>query len=289
MDIKIQSINIHALLQDQARLSGTPVLNRPLPTGLQSLVTPLLGGNYLILLTTNKAPEISESAFIFLLKISDDTLELEEKKEGKRRLFKLVFGSSFLSVNQRRAMGDDFKLFADRLKIIGVHLQEKPYKFWAKFLNNAHDAENKLQLVENSDLLSNKTSGVLIQLAQKIGRRSAGERASSTIAPVTLPELDLVKEMLFSILGSAQQVIITNSELVKNQDKTVYTFTITRQYARFLEKNAVIRNEWEIDFVGMKSILNQADFTASSADWLSRKLDSIAQDISANRAEMYSK
>jgi hypothetical protein len=291
MEPKIQSINIHDLLHAENRSAGQTAVNAAvqLPSGLQWLVTPLLEDTFSILLTTNKYPGISDAAFVFLLKISDGFLELEEKKEGKRRLFKLIFGSSFLSVNQRRAMGDDFKLFADRLKILGVHLQGKPYKFWAKFLKEAEGVAEKFQPVQNSEVLSHKTAGALLQLAQKIARPSPVERPPVTTGCASLTQLEEIKEMLLSILDTAQQVVLTNSEIVKNKQKTVYTFTITAKHATFLERSSVMQNKWELDLISMKSTLNEVAFEANSAEWLSMKIDSVAQDILANRAEMYRK
>jgi hypothetical protein len=284
---KLQSINIHALLQTQNRLMSQPAIQ--CPSGLQSLVTPLLGDTFSILLTTNKQQGMTTSDFVFLLKISEDILELEEKKAGKQRLFKMLFGSSFLSINQRRAMGDDFKVFADRLKILGIQLQKKPYKFWATFLKDDEGVEAKFQPVQNSDLLSQKTAGALLQLAQKMGRPSPIERVVSTTDNDVLRQLTEVKSLLLSILETSQKVIITNSEIVKNHQKMIYTFSITNKYATFLEKSSVMQNKWELDLVSMKSILNQMPFEANSASWLSMRIESVAQDIVAKKAEMYRK
>jgi hypothetical protein len=50
-----------------------------------------------------------------------------------------------------------------------------------------------------------------------------------------------------------------------------------------------MQNKWELDLISMKSTLNEVAFEANSAEWLSMKIDSVAQDILANRAEMYRK
>ena len=290
MEPQIQSINIHALVHSQSGMVGTTAIpslaSAQLPAGLQSIVKPLLEESFSALLTTNKQPSVTEPSFVFLLKISGDILELEEKKDGKSRIFKLIFRSSFLSINQRRAMGDDFKLFSERLKILGLHLQKKSYKFWAKFLKEAEGAEVKFQPVEQSEALSNKTAGSLLQLAQKV---ALPETPPSKTEGATLTQLEEIKEMLLSMLETYQQVIITNSELVKNDQKSVYTFTITAKYASFVERSSVMQNKWELDLISMKSTLNQAAFQVNSADWLSKKIESMAQDLLANRAEMYRK
>lgn len=293
MEPKIKSINIHALFHNESRGSGPGVAQAStttqLPAGLKAIIKSLLEDYFSVLLTTNKQPEMTESAFVFLVKISEDIFELEEKKEGKRRLFKLILGSNFLSINQRRAMGDDFKLFSERLKILGIQLQRKPYKFWAKFLKDADGVEEKFQPVQNSDLLSQKTAGALLQLAQKIARPSPIESPSAATGNATLTQLEAIKEILLSILETARKVVITNSGMVKNNQKSVYTFSITAHHAIFTERSSVMQNKWELDLISMKSTLNQVPFSANSANWLSMKIDSVAQDILANRAEMYRK
>jgi len=286
---KIQSINIHALLQDQHRLAGVSSVDAQLPANLQAILNPLFGDVFSVLFTTNKPSEMTGPAFVFLLTLSDDILELEETKDGKRRLFKLMFGSRFLSVNKRRAMGDDFKLFADRLKVLGVHLQGSTYPFWAKFLKNGDAETVAFQPVQDSEKLSRTTAVALLQLAQKIGRPGVVDRTPSTTENSVCTQLAEVKDLMLAILETAQQVIITNSELVKNTQTRVYTFSITAKYATFVERSLVMQNTWELDLITMKSTLNKAPFSANSADWLSMKIDAVAQDVLANRAEMYRK
>ena len=161
--------------------------------------------------------------------------------------------------------------------------------FWAKFLKEAEDVAEKFQPVQNSDALSHKAAGMLLQLAQKISRPSPRERQSPTTENAVLAQLAEVKALILSILETAQHVIITNSEIVKNNQKTVYTFSITANYAIFIERSSVMQNKWEFDLISMKSTLNKIPFASNSAEWLSMKIEAIAQDIVANRAEMYRK
>lgn len=287
---QIQSINIHELVQHQRILSSAPITHTTpldtLPSGLESLVTPLLNDTYSSLKTTNEQPPLKKPSLIFILKISKDILELEEKKEGKTRIFKLIFGSRFLSINQRRAMEGDFKHFSERLKLLGLHLQKKTYTFWTTLLK---DVELTFQPMQNSAALSKKTAGTLLQLAQKITRTLVKSPPPATTENDNITHLQEVKEIVLSTLGTAQKIIFTNSELVKNNQNTVYTFTITASYATFVEESPVMKNKWELDLINLKSTLNQEKFNANSALWLTMKIDSIFQDLLSKKAEMYKK
>ena len=293
MEPQIKSINIHALIQQQGWRIGAPDTPQnpqlpTVPTGLLAFIKPLLEQSFSALLTTNKQPDVPDPSFVFVLKISEEVLELEETKEGRSRIFKLIFGTSCLSLNQRRAMSDDFKVFAERLKILGIHLQKKTCRFWAKGLHPGEVASTeKFRPVKDSEGLSHKTAGSLLQLAQKISIPTPLEKSSSTESALT--QLEEIKGMLLDILETSARVVITNSELVKNNDKSIYTFTITAKYANFVERSSVMQNKWELDMVTMQSTLNQQAFQANSADWLSKKIESIAQDLIALRAEIYKK
>jgi hypothetical protein len=303
----VTSIDINRLIAQGHYKSFATVQPTPLPTlpsDIQKLFLPFFKGGAEIRLTTNFSQEQDPNSLTFLLKFSKETFELHEEKQSKTRRFELNLVHTFLKFNQRRAMNDDFQIFANRLKVLGVMLQKMPLLWWTKFetppdsqpsltlkLPKELDVPDKTAYIaceEESKMLSAEAAPILLKLSRLLSQPPSPQQATATQTKDLSADLEVIKNHLLDILSdSMQQTVITNSERIDPNLNTLYTLTISPQKTTFVEKSATLKNSVDFDMKTLDITLNEVAFTAATLEWFIQKLEKIGQDLDSNRADMY--
>ncbi len=305
------SIDINRLISQEKYQSHTAAAQvvSPIPSfppELSRLFFPLFDEQTLVRLTTNFSPGKSSDSLVFVLKFEKNSFILEEEKQSRTRAFKLDVQKSFLTINNRRALSEDFQLYTDRLKLLGVMMQKLPLIWWSKSTTQSTDSGGiKLELPHALDFpekegfvssasLSEKLSAEAAELLLKISRvlsikkTAVSNPTSMENEGMLIPALENLRDQLKTILpDSLTKAVITNAKKINLNLQTLFCLSVTEDKTSYIEKSTAQKNHFELNMVKLDATLNKQPLSRRTLEWFVQKLRQAGQDLATGKAEMY--